>query len=93
MSVLKREFQILARDPRPSKIRFVQTIVFSLFVGILYFDLPYTPEGLRNRFGAIFFLTINSSMTGLISTIIVFLNKDYYLNVNVMQICIIQQHG
>ena len=72
MSVLKREFQILARDPRPSKIRFVQTIVFSLFVGILYYDLPYTQEGLRNRFGAVFFLTVNSSMTGLISTIIVF---------------------
>eukprot|EP01083_Nonionella_stella_P117746 351218_1 len=71
-SVLKREFQILTRDPRPSKIRFVQTIVFSLFVGILYNSLPYTPEGLRDRFGAIFFLTINSSMTGLISTIIVF---------------------
>ena len=71
-ATLKREFQILARDPRPSKIRFAQTILFSLFVGTLYFDLPYTLEGLRDRFGAVFFLTVNSSMTGLISTIIVF---------------------
>jgi len=70
--LLKREFQILARDPRPSKIRLVQTILFSLAVGLLYWNLPYTAEGLRDRFGAIFFLAVNSSMTGLISTIIVF---------------------
>jgi len=41
-------------------------------VGILFNSLPYTPEGMRDRFGAVFFLTVNSSMTGLISTIIVF---------------------
>eukprot|EP01084_Bolivina_argentea_P297808 513121_1 len=70
--LLKREAKILSRDPRPSKIRFIQTIIFSLFVGILYNQLPYTQEGLRDRFGAIFFLTVNSSMTGLISTIIIF---------------------
>mmetsp|Transcript_64833 Transcript_64833/g.103157 ORF Transcript_64833/g.103157 Transcript_64833/m.103157 type:complete len:720 (+) Transcript_64833:91-2250(+) len=71
-AVLHREFQILARDPRPSKIRLLQTCVFALIVGLLYWDLPYTAEGLRDRFGAVFFLAINSSMTGLISTIIVF---------------------
>merc|ERR1712228_187038 len=72
VEIIKREFQILARDPRPSKIRFAQTVIFSILVGTLYFNLPYNTEGLRNRFGAIFFLTVNSSMTGLVSTIVVF---------------------
>ncbi len=72
VEIFRREFQILIRDPRPSKIRLVQTIVFSILVGILYWSLPYTPQGLRDRFGAVFFLTVDSPMTGLISTIIVF---------------------
>eukprot|EP01084_Bolivina_argentea_P297809 513123_1 len=72
VEITRREFQILARDPRPSKIRLAQTIIFAGIVGILYLNLPYTVQGLRNRFGALFFITINSSMTGLISTIIVF---------------------
>jgi len=70
--IIKREFQILVRDPRPSKIRFAQTVTFSILIGILFFNLPYDPEGLRNRFGAIFFLTVNSSLIGLIGTILVF---------------------
>ena len=34
--------------------------------------MPDTQEGIRDRFGAVFFITINSSMAGLIGTIIVF---------------------
>eukprot|EP01083_Nonionella_stella_P076860 209593_1 len=70
--ILKREWQILMRDPRPSKIRLMQTIIFSLIVGALYWQLPYDGEGERDRFGLIFFLSVNSSLTGLISTIVVF---------------------
>ena len=70
--LMKREFLILLRDPRPSKIRLGQVIIFSLLCGTLYWQLPYTAEGLRNRFGAIFFLTINSSMNGLIGTVVLF---------------------
>ena len=46
--------------------------LFLILVALLYNDLPDTQEGIRDRFGAVFFITINSSMTGLISTIIVF---------------------
>ena len=77
--VLRREFQILARDPRPSKIRLVQTLAFAGLTGILYYQLPYDPEGLRNRFGAVFFLTVNSSMTGLISTVWLYLSIFFYV--------------
>ena len=72
IELFKRECQIIARDPRPSKIRFGQTVAFALLTGLLYYQLPYTQTGLRNRFGAVFFLTVNSSMAGLIGTIIVF---------------------
>ena len=39
-ALLKREFQIILRDPRPSRIRLAQTVIFALLVGILYLDLP-----------------------------------------------------
>ena len=35
--LLKREIQIITRDPRSSKIRFIQTIAFSLLTGIYLF--------------------------------------------------------
>ncbi|ETO28637.1 ABC transporter family protein [Reticulomyxa filosa] len=40
--------------------------------GILYYNLGHDQTSLRNRFGAVFFLTINTSMTGAISTVLTF---------------------
>ena len=70
--LLKREIRTLQRDPRPSKIRFAQTVIFAVITGALYFNLPKTQQGLRDKFGAIFFLTVNSAMTGIVGTITTF---------------------
>eukprot|EP01084_Bolivina_argentea_P311666 539504_1 len=71
--IMQREIQIFIRDPRPSKMRFIQTVLMALLVGILYWSLPYDHDGLRNRYGAIFFLTANQSMdVGIISSISIF---------------------
>jgi len=70
--ILKREFDIFVRDPRPSRVRLIQTIVFAGLIAILYMNLGHTQSSFHNRFGAIFFLTINSSMSGVLATIVVF---------------------
>ncbi|ETO17369.1 ABC transporter family protein [Reticulomyxa filosa] len=67
-----RELKILARDPRPSRVRLIQSVVFALLIGILYYNLGHDQTSLRNRFGAIFFLTVNTSLTGAISTVSTF---------------------
>jgi len=50
-----RELKIIRRDPRPSKVRLIQSIVFALLIGILYYHLGHNQSSLRNRFGAMFF--------------------------------------
>jgi len=50
----------------------VQSIIFALLIGILFYHLGHDQTSLRNRFGAVFFLTVNTAMTGAISTVLTF---------------------
>ena len=42
--IVGRELKGFTRDPRPSRIRLGQTIVFALLCGLLYFDLPHDQQ-------------------------------------------------
>jgi len=70
--ILKREMLIFVRDPRPSRIQFVQTLFFAVLVGILFLQLPHNQQGLRDRFGMVFWVSVNCSMVGIITTILTF---------------------
>ena len=70
--LVKREIKLIFRHPLPSKIRFIQTIVFALLSGTLYHQLPKTAEGIRDRYGAIYWMTSESALSAVTCTIIMF---------------------
>ena len=71
-ALLNRELKLLLRDPRVTKIRIIQTILFALVVGLLYLDVGDDSHSKRNKWGAVFFTLINSGMTGLFTMVTTF---------------------
>ncbi|XP_062865717.1 broad substrate specificity ATP-binding cassette transporter ABCG2b [Trichomycterus rosablanca] len=65
----------LVRNPQTSYAQTLLNIFFALLVGLIYFQMPHTlPEGLQNRIGAFFFLTINMVFANL-SAVELFINE------------------
>lgn len=81
--LVKREFLQNFRNPMFFKVRIFQTIVFSCFVGILFFQMKNDQIGVQNKNGALFFIIINQIMSNTFSTIQTFpqslknFNYDY----------------
>lgn len=67
-----REFLQNLRDPVFFKLRILQTVVFSIFVGILFFQTENDQIGVQNKNGALFFIVINQIMSNTFSTIQIF---------------------
>jgi len=67
--LMKREFYQNFRNPMFFKVRIIQTIVFSTFVGILFFQIKNDQVGVQNKNGALFFVIINQIMSNTFSTI------------------------
>ncbi|KAJ3585400.1 hypothetical protein NHX12_014119 [Muraenolepis orangiensis] len=57
--VLKRTFKNLLLNPQTSIAQVLVTTLLALIVGVLFFDVKDNPIGMQNRFGALFFITIN----------------------------------
>ena len=64
-----REFLQNFRNPMFFKLRILQTVVFSAFVGILFFQTENDQIGVQNKNGALFFIVINQIMSNTFSTI------------------------
>lgn len=62
----------MIRHPLPSKLQFVQTVAFGLISGTMFWGLPYTAEGLRDRFGALYWITTYSSLFAVTTTTLMF---------------------
>lgn len=67
-----REFLQNFRNPLFFKLRILQTVVFSAFVGILFFQTENDQIGVQNKNGALFFIVINQIMSNTFSTIQIF---------------------
>ncbi|KAL6069457.1 ATP-binding cassette sub- G member 2 [Balamuthia mandrillaris] len=60
------------RNPMLTTVRFIQTLVLGLLVGVLYFDLSKDQESVQDRQGALFFIVVNQAMGSMMTTLVMF---------------------
>uniref|UniRef100_A0A8C6WPC3 ATP-binding cassette, sub-family G (WHITE), member 2a n=1 Tax=Neogobius melanostomus TaxID=47308 RepID=A0A8C6WPC3_9GOBI len=65
--VLHRTFWNLALNPQTSVAQVLVTAFLALVVGALFFDASFDQTGVQNRFGALFFITVNQCFGSLSS--------------------------
>jgi ABC-type multidrug transport system ATPase subunit len=56
----KRSFRLFTRDPGATIGRLVQVIFFAVLVGLFYFGVDNTTQGVQDRSGALFMVAVNS---------------------------------
>uniref|UniRef100_A0A3B4BAF0 ABC transporter domain-containing protein n=1 Tax=Periophthalmus magnuspinnatus TaxID=409849 RepID=A0A3B4BAF0_9GOBI len=65
--VLKRTFRNLVLNPQTSVAQVVVTLFLALVVGALFFGVKNDQSGIQNRFGALFFITVNQCFSSVSS--------------------------
>ncbi|XP_056224341.1 broad substrate specificity ATP-binding cassette transporter ABCG2 [Seriola aureovittata] len=65
--VLKRTFRNLMLNPQTSVAQVAVTLFLALVVGAIFFDVQENQSGMQNRFGALFFITVNQCFSSLSS--------------------------
>ncbi|KAK9525059.1 hypothetical protein VZT92_017402 [Zoarces viviparus] len=65
--VLKRTFRNLMLNPQTSVAQLAVTLFLALVVGAIFFDVQEDQSGIQNRFGALFFITVNQCFSSLSS--------------------------
>uniref|UniRef100_A0A667ZCN4 ATP-binding cassette, sub-family G (WHITE), member 2a n=1 Tax=Myripristis murdjan TaxID=586833 RepID=A0A667ZCN4_9TELE len=65
--VLKRTFRNLMLNPQTSIAQVAVTLFLALVVGAIFFDVQDDRSGLQNRFGALFFITVNQCFSSVSS--------------------------
>ncbi|KDO32615.1 hypothetical protein SPRG_03089 [Saprolegnia parasitica CBS 223.65] len=61
--LIKRNFTRLLRDKMTFNARLAQSIIISLFVGLIFFQLELTQAGVQSFTGAIFFIVVDQFMS------------------------------
>ncbi|KAM7366589.1 hypothetical protein PAMP_016020 [Pampus punctatissimus] len=65
--VLKRTFRNLMLNPQTGVAQVAVTLFLALVVGAIFFDAKNDQSGMQNRFGALFFITVNQCFSSLSS--------------------------
>ncbi|XP_036968904.1 broad substrate specificity ATP-binding cassette transporter ABCG2-like [Acanthopagrus latus] len=65
--VLKRTFRNLMLNPQTSVAQVAVTLFLALVVGAIFFDVQLDSSGQQNRFGALFFITVNQCFSSMSS--------------------------
>uniref|UniRef100_A0A671UQ64 ATP-binding cassette, sub-family G (WHITE), member 2a n=1 Tax=Sparus aurata TaxID=8175 RepID=A0A671UQ64_SPAAU len=65
--VLKRTFRNLMLNPQTSVAQVAVTLFLALVVGAIFFDVQLDGSGQQNRFGALFFITVNQCFSSMSS--------------------------
>lgn len=63
--VLKRTFRNLMLNPQTSVAQVAVTLFLALVVGAIFFNVQNDDSGVQNRFGALFFVTVNQCFSSL----------------------------
>ncbi|XP_029310453.1 ATP-binding cassette sub-family G member 2-like isoform X2 [Cottoperca gobio] len=63
--VLKRTFRNLMLNPQTSVAQIGVTVFLAVIVGLIFFDVTNDQSGIQNRFGALFFITVNQCFSSL----------------------------
>ena len=69
LPILRREFIQNTRNPTVLKTRLLQSVIFGIFVGLLFFQLGYEQVDVQNKTGALFFIILNQIMSNVFSTV------------------------
>ncbi|KAM9834514.1 broad substrate specificity ATP-binding cassette transporter ABCG2-like isoform 2-T2 [Syngnathus typhle] len=65
--VLQRTFRNLLLNPQTSIAQVAVTLFLALVVGAIFFNVQEDQSGIQNRFGALFFITVNQCFSSLSS--------------------------
>ena len=68
----RRNFLNLIRLPQTSYVKLATTCITALFAILLFFDTEFTPEGVQNVQGSLFFITMNISFNAIQNVILIF---------------------
>ncbi|KAK8827303.1 hypothetical protein WA556_000928 [Blastocystis sp. ATCC 50177/Nand II] len=71
-TLVTRNFRVILRDPRLTIARLLQSIVLSVFIGLVFMRLKTTQSGIMNRLSVIFFIMMTESFSLLFAEIQIF---------------------
>ncbi|KNB46494.1 hypothetical protein JH06_0100 [Blastocystis sp. subtype 4] len=71
-TLTSRCFTVLMRDSRLTVARFIQTVVLSTLIGLVFIQLSFSQSGITNRISVIFFVMMTECFSLLFSEIQVF---------------------
>jgi ATP-binding cassette subfamily G (WHITE) protein 2 len=81
--VCQRTLRNVYRNPALVLMQTVVTIIFAVLVGLIYLQIDDTQEtGVKNRLGAIFFITINQVMSNLSSIDLFIKERVFFIHEN-----------
>ncbi len=81
--VCQRTLRNVYRNPALVLMQTVVTIIFAVLVGLIYLQIDDTQEtGVKNRLGAIFFITINQVMSNLSSIELFIKERVFFIHEN-----------
>lgn len=78
--VLKRTFLNLMLNPQTSIAQVVVTLFLALVVGAIFFDVKEDHTGSQNRFGALFFITVNQCFSSLSSAELFIIERKLFIH-------------
>nr|XP_057923955.1 broad substrate specificity ATP-binding cassette transporter ABCG2-like [Doryrhamphus excisus]XP_057923956.1 broad substrate specificity ATP-binding cassette transporter ABCG2-like [Doryrhamphus excisus] len=78
--VLKRTFRDLMLNPQTSIAQVAVTLFLAVVVGAIFFNVQEDQSGIQNRFGALFFITVNQCFSSLSSAELFILQRKLFIH-------------
>ncbi|XP_035292609.1 broad substrate specificity ATP-binding cassette transporter ABCG2 isoform X2 [Cricetulus griseus] len=78
--IAKRSFKNLLGNPQASIAQIIVTIILSLVIGAIYFDLKHDRAGIQNRAGVLFFLTTNQCFSSVSAVELFVVEKKLFIH-------------
>jgi len=70
--IFLRSYQVIRRNTVLTLVRFIQTIVLAVIVGLIFLRLGYTQVNVQDRAGVLFFIMLNQMMNSLMTGLSLF---------------------
>ncbi|CAH7145414.1 broad substrate specificity ATP-binding cassette transporter ABCG2 [Phodopus roborovskii] len=78
--IAKRSFKNLLWNPQASVAQIIVTIILSLVIGAIYFDLKHDRSGIQNRAGVLFFLATNQCFSSVSAVELFVVEKKLFIH-------------
>eukprot|EP00040_Diaphanoeca_grandis_P017084 m.88643 g.88643 ORF g.88643 m.88643 type:complete len:679 (-) comp26219_c3_seq1:113-2149(-) len=70
--LFSRAWTNVRREPRTSRVAFIQAAVMGLVTGIVFYDIQHDQAGIRTTAGLLFFVTLNNAFMALQAIVMLF---------------------